>query len=220
MSRRLCFVQLMMVLAMSGCAMERVTKTQPVYAIIGVVGKPPAAMDYCFVNLADINLDNKTLRQEFDARKYITTRSILKLEIVALPKTNVLALFGPNFGSAELARAKIENTDPMVFIECGWVYLTGQTPLIETPYGTAGANGSAIAVQIFESAGVSVHRVYFLKGSSARVWTTKMDKIMGTIGYFVDMNADGTITAPAPISSNADATAFQSNLLLTIEAAI
>lgn len=220
MLRRACLVQLMMVLAMSGCALEGGTKTQPVYAVIGVLGKAPAAMDYGFVSLADINLENKTLREEFDARKNITTRTILKLEIVALPKTNVLALFGPNFGSAELAKAKIENTDPIVFIECGWVYVTGQTPLIETPYGTAGADGSAIAVQITESAGVPVHRVYFLKGLNAWARTSKSEQTMGTTGYFVDMKEDGTITAPALISSDADATAFQSNLLLTVAAAI
>lgn len=220
MFRQVCLLSLTLLILAGGCAMDGATITQPVYAVVGVLAKPPAAMDYGFVSLPDIKLENKTLREEFDANKFITTKTILKLEVVALPKTNVLALFGPNVATNELAKAEIRNTDPMVFIECGWVYVTGQTPLIGTPYGTAGADGSAIAVQITQAGGVTVHRVYFLKGTSAWARTSEMEQTMGSVGYFVDMKADGTITAPALISSDADATAFQNNLLLTIAAAI
>ncbi len=40
-----------------------------------------------------------------------------------------------------LAPSAAMATDPIVFLDCAWVYMKGQEPLIETPYGTSGAEG-------------------------------------------------------------------------------
>lgn len=122
-----------------------------------------------------------------------------------LHKYGILA--GPHHGSTtEAAHLLIESgknpsgiSVPVVQVECGWVYLTGTGPQVQTTWVTAGASGSRIVMEItFDETARPVHRFYFLQGLSGWVESrlvpgTRKVFTSADVNTYVDAYADGTL---------------------------
>lgn len=127
-------------------------------------------------------------------------------------KNNIL--FGPHPGViGETAKMEVQNFDPLpinipvVQIACGWVYLTGDDPQVQTNWVSAGATGSKIVMQITHDASTPprpVHRFIFLEGSSGYVLTRgspvlRRDFGPGNTRHYVDASDINTLSDITPI---------------------
>lgn len=209
-------ISLVMVMQ-AGCAsMNGETHlTSATYKLTGSLARSAGCTDFQLIKASNIEVGNDTLKRDLGANVLIKTRHILKLDIVALPGCDYEAVFGPNFGSTEYAKAHIRNTTPRIYLDCGWLYLTGTGTAGDTKWVSAGADGSKVAIQITKFAGVDTHRVYFLEG------TMGYYRLAGASGpptpfpgadMYIDITSSGIVGGPLPIGGNADAIAFKAEM--------
>lgn len=142
-----------------------------------------------------------------------------------LIKNNIL--FGPQPGViGQPAEMRVESSwelpgtvsVPVVQISCGWVYLTGADPQVQTEWVAAGATGSTIIMQITVDSSVSpprpVHRFFFREGSSGFVHARRANPLIsryfnaGDADKFVDAYENNTLSELILVANNTQAQAF------------
>mgnify|MGYP001248217419 CR=1 FL=1 len=190
--------------------------TSTSYKLTGSLARSSGCTDFEFIKASNIEIGNDTVKRDLDVNVLIKTKHILKLDIVALPNCSYEAVVGPNFGSTEYAKAHIRNTMPRIYLDCGWLYLTGTGTAGETKWVSAGADGSKVAIQITKFGGVETHRVFYLEGTSGYyklAGASGPPSLFPTADMYVDITSGGVVTGPLPIGSNADAIAFKAEMV-------
>lgn len=160
------------------------------------------------VRLAKVLVDGQKESKPLPRSTRIMSQEYMLLQYLTgdLHKYGILA--GPHHGSpTEAAHLLIESgknpsgiSVPVVQVECGWVYLTGTGPQVQTTWVTAGASGSRIVMEItFDETARPVHRFYFLQGLSGWVESrlvsgTRQTFTSADVNKYVDAYADGTLS--------------------------
>lgn len=185
----------------------------PSYKISGSLTKPVGCATYGFVNGSEIEVGEDTLKRRLEVNELIKTRHIVKLDIVARPSTNYAAVLGPNFGSTEYATAHIRNPVPRIYLDCGWLYLTGTGIAGETKWVSAGADGSKMAIQILKAPGGDIHRVFYFEGTRG---TYKLGTAAETEfphpDMYVDITASGVLAGPSVILPGTPPATFKAEM--------
>lgn len=176
----------------------------------GYVGvkSPIHPHNFSYVELDQVSLDGPNEEKIINERRLIQTREILRFDVDRPRKYSFLLgrhITGPQ--SAEIALAKFHRSMPTVNLSCGWVYLTGYHPVVETRWVTAGSDSSAIVVEIRPG---DVARFFLLSGSTS--WFERPPgsaRVMGPApGHFIDIPVTGVVMGPTLISADLEANRF------------
>lgn len=132
---------------------------------------------YGFVDISKIDVGNVlgSLRLEdildpfVDKGGAIRTPYPIKFDILdndgSQDRQEFLAYGGPTPGTKETAELGLKAGSFTIYTGMGWVYVYGLNPHAGTDWGTGGARGSKMLVQIDGD----IHRFYFISGTSAWV---------------------------------------------------
>ncbi|MBI5762996.1 MAG: hypothetical protein HZA51_05675 [Planctomycetes bacterium] len=156
-----------------------------------------------------------------------STLEYMVLQAFGDPSHTYRILFGPIPGvvgdpaKVEIANGNVSSTASMqvVQIECGWVYLTGTGPQVQTCWVSAGASGSKIVMQITEDeVPRTVHRFFFIEGSSGYVinWhdpSYHKELTAADTNKYVDAYSDGSLSDPILITHGSPADRFLMDIL-------
>ncbi len=109
-------------------------------------------------------------------------------------------------------------TEPVVIVPDGWAYLVGRYPAGRTGRIRAIGWGTEMVIEIDNSGGAEVHRVYFISGEARIDIYVPWDRIdpvytMETPGAYVESAAANAWEFKGPYSAVAERAAFIKNVL-------
>ena len=178
-----------------------------------IVGEGTGTSNIQMVGFAhDSSIGPDSTKKSVGLSKLVETDGVMAFDVVKIdtdPIQNYRVIFGISEGENTSAKGFVlENPHPSDILRsvarfklignC-WVYVYGQSPLLETGRVSAGSDGSALLIQI--DMVDDVHRVYYLAGTeNATVWHKSLAQPLSLPpGKFVEAKNNGTLTAAANI---------------------
>lgn len=165
MKPRYLFGSFALIPSMIGCA--------PVHSrITGVFS--PVAGKFAPGEFSDVRVDGRPLYPELKPYSRIETEQLVKIRVSQLSRGsdtdrnyNYNVLLGPVPGSGRTAEGWLKNTEPVMFLYSGAMFMWGQNLQAQSKWVSAASIGSTIVIQTVEDE--NLERVFFLNGGSITV---------------------------------------------------